>query len=69
MQKSGVSGKKVYEELGLLFTTDSVSAPIGSIVVVDTVSLPAEDLNVKTAQGEFVNYATMGDFDHWVNFK
>jgi LAS superfamily LD-carboxypeptidase LdcB/muramidase (phage lysozyme) len=60
MKKPGASGKPYYEEAGLVFSTDPVSAPIGSIIVVDSVSPPAGDINVKTAQGEFVNYATMG---------
>ena len=60
MQLTSSSGKKYYEEAGLIFSTDLASAPIGAIAVVNDVSPPYGDINVKTGANEYVNYATMG---------
>jgi rare lipoprotein A (peptidoglycan hydrolase) len=59
MQSTGSSGKKLYEEAGLTFTTDPKKAPNGAIVVVDDISKPHGDINIKVADGKFVNYAEM----------
>ena len=66
MQQTGASGKKVYEELGLTYSTNPKTATVGSVVVVaganqgGPVGDPAGDINVKTADGNFYNYAKMG---------
>jgi zinc D-Ala-D-Ala carboxypeptidase len=66
MQADGGGGKKLYEVAGLQFTKDPKSAPAGAIIVIGqgaTVKSSAGDINVKVADGQFVNYAPM----NWMN--
>jgi LAS superfamily LD-carboxypeptidase LdcB len=66
MQADGGGGKKLYEAAGLKFTQDPKAAPAGAIIVIGqgaTVKSSAGDINVKVADGQFVNYAPM----NWMN--